>query len=291
MDWLIAYVPIFSFGLLPVIATKIGGRPVEQSMGVSVGSLLFAVILYFIHKPALNSSVVIVSMISGVFWSVGSIGQFMGLKYLGVSRSMPLSCAGQIIGTSLVGVLLGDWSTGLSKIFGFSALALIIAGTVFTSYKTDNGGEKPDWKRGILFNVLSAIGFTVYVGVLRYYSINGWDSILPQSFGQIFGVIAISLIFFRILPFNFNAVKNGVGGITWAFGNITLLLSQAKLGLAVAYPFSQAAIIVAVLGGVFINKEKKDRKEWISSLIGMAIIVAGLVFIYLSSVYDTTHIQ
>lgn len=286
-DWLIAGIPILSFGMLPVIATKIGGRAVDQSMGAALGSMVFAVILFLVRRPELNQHIFFVSLFSGFFWAIGSVGQFMGLKYLGVSKSMPLSCAGQIIGTSLLGILLGDWATSTSRIFGFSALALIILGTVFTSYKSSKGGIQPQWKKGILINVVSAIGFSLYVGILKYYNISGWSSILPQSFGQAIGIILISLIFFKSLPFNFLAVKNSVGGVIWGTGNIALLLSQAKLGLAVAYPISQAAIIISVLGGVFINKERKNKKEWISTIIGMVIIVIGLFFIYLSSIYDT----
>ncbi|MDU1905022.1 MAG: GRP family sugar transporter [Dysgonomonas sp.] len=83
------------------------------------------------------------------------------------------------------------------------------------------------------------------------------------------------------------AVKNSIGGLIWSIGNIALLLSQVKIGLAVAYPFSQAAIIVSVLGGIFINKERKNRKEWISTIVGMGLIIIGLFLIYLSSIYDT----
>lgn len=66
-------------------------------------------------------------------------------------------------------------------------------------------------------------------------------------------------------------------------GNIALLLSQVKLGLSVAYPVSQAAVIVSVFGGVFINHEHKTRKEWIFAGTGILIICAGLSLIYLSS--------
>lgn len=287
MDWLIAAIPIFSFGILPVLATKIGGRPVEQSMGVAVGSMIFALILFVLRKPELNFPVFLISFLSGIFWAVGSVGQFMGLSYLGVSKSTPLCNGAQIIGTALLGVILGNWATVSSKLFGFGALLLIITGILFTSYKEKKPGEKIEWKKGILVNLMSALGFTCYVGILRVYNIDGWSSILPQSFGQIFGILLISLIFFRTQPFTKISFKNSITGIIWAVGNIALLLSQAKIGLAEAYPVSQASIIVSVLGGVFINKEYKNRKEWISTITGMLIIIAGLCMIYLSSLYDS----
>ncbi len=289
IDWLIAFVPILSFGFLPVVATRIGGKPIEQSMGVALGSVVFALVFFLIRRPELNSHIFWISFLSGMFWSVGSIGQFVGIKYLGVSKSVPILNGGQIIATSLLGVFLGEWATSESKIYGFSALFLIILGIVFTSYKQHTTGEKTEWGKGLFINLIAVIGFACYIGLLKYFQIDGWSTILPQSFGQVAGVILIGLVFFKTFPLTKFTGKNSVGGLIWAVGNIALLISQLKLGLAVAYPVSQAAVIVSVLGGVFINKERKNRKEWIAAIVGMIIIIAGLYLIYLSNVYDVEN--
>ena len=281
-SWLIACIPILSFGLLPVVATRIGGRPIDQTMGTALGSIVFALVVFFIRKPELNEHIFLFSSLSGIFWAVGSLGQYMGITYLGVSRSIPISCGTQIIFASLMGVLLGDWASPAAKIYGFSALALIIVGIVFTSYQSGPHDKRSQWAKGIGINIVSSLGFSGYVAILNYHHINGWDSLLPQSFGQVAGIIVIALVFFRQLPFNFFAVKNTASGLIWSTGNIALLLSQAALGLAVAYPIGQAAIIVSVLGGVFINGEKKNKKEWSYTLIGIGVIIAGLFLIYLS---------
>jgi glucose uptake protein len=281
-SWLIATIPILSFGLLPVVATRIGGKPIDQTMGTALGSILFALVVFVIRRPELNGHIFLFSALSGVFWAVGSLGQYMGITYLGVSRSIPISCGTQIVCTSLMGVLLGDWAAPAAKLYGFSALALIIVGIFFTSYQSAKQDKRSQWGKGIGVNILSSLGFTGYVAILNYHHINGWDSLLPQSFGQAAGIIVIALLFFRQLPFNFFAVKNIGSGLIWSTGNIALLLSQAALGLAVAYPIGQAAIIVSVLGGVFVNGELKTKKEWGYTLVGIGIIIAGLFLIYLS---------
>lgn len=94
MDWLIACIPILSFGLIPVVATFLGGKPVEQSMGIAFGSLAFAIAVFFIKKPELNPHIFLIGVLSGVFWAIGSVGQFKGTQYLGVSKSMPVSNGG-----------------------------------------------------------------------------------------------------------------------------------------------------------------------------------------------------
>lgn len=284
--WLLACLPIFSFGFLPVAATRIGGRPVDQTMGTALGSIVFAVIVTLIRRPEVNENTFLIGMCSGMFWAVGSLGQYIGITYLGVSRSIPVSCGTQIIFASLMGILLGDWATPAAKIYGFAALVLIIVGIFFTSYQSAHEGKRSQWGKGIGMNIISSLGFTGYVAVLNYFHVNGWDSLLPQSVGQVAGTIAISLVLFRTLPFNKAAGKNGIGGLIWSIGNIALLLSQAAIGLAVAYPIGQAAIIVSVLGGVYINGETKDKKEWRHTFTGIAIIILGLFLIYLSSVND-----
>lgn len=286
LDWLIAFIPILSFGLIPVIGTLIGGKPTEQSMGIALGGFVFSLIVVLIRRPEMTPHIFIIGFLSGVFWSIGSVGQFMGINALGVSRATPMLNGGQIIGTSLLGVLLGDWVSVTAKTYGFIALFLIIVGIVFTSYKQQDGtGQKPQWAKGILINLIAVLGFTAYVGVLKYYQIDGWSSIFPQSIGQITAIFVIGLIYFKSQSFTKYSFRNSIIGVIWGIGNIALLLSQVSLGLAIAYPVSQAAVIVSVFGGVLINKERKSRKEWLFAGIGIAVICAGLYMIYLSGLH------
>lgn len=284
VDWLIAFIPILSFGLIPVIGTLIGGKPTEQSMGIALGGFVFSLIILIVRRPDISPHIFIIGFLSGVFWSIGSVGQFMGINALGVSRATPMLNGGQIIGTSILGVLLGDWASASAKTYGFIALFLIIVGIFFTSYKQqdNNSKVKTQWTRGIIINLIAVLGFTAYVGILKYYNIDGWSSIFPQSIGQIVAIYILGLLIFKAQSFTKFSLRNSVIGVIWGVGNIALLLSQASLGLSIAYPVSQAAVIVSVFGGVLINKERKTRKEWISAGIGIAVICAGLFMIYLS---------
>lgn len=285
VDWLIACIPIISFGLIPVIGTLIGGKPTEQSMGIALGGFVFSLIILLIRRPEMSLHIFIIGFLSGAFWSIGSVGQFMGINALGVARATPMLNGGQIIGTSILGVMLGDWASASAKTYGFIALFLIIVGIFFTSYKQQDDGSKvhTQWARGIIINLIAVLGFTAYVGILKYYRIDGWSSIFPQSIGQIVAIYIIGLLLFKSQSFTKYSFRNSVIGVIWGVGNIALLLSQVSLGLSIAYPVSQAAVIVSVFGGVLINKERKTRKEWISALTGIAIICVGLFMIYLSA--------
>lgn len=283
IDWLIAFIPVVSFGLIPVIGTLIGGKPTEQSMGIALGGFVFSLIILLLRRPDITLHIFIIGFLSGVFWSIGSVGQFMGINALGVSRATPMLNGGQIIGTSIMGVMLGDWASAGAKTYGFIALFLIIVGIFFTSYKQQNDNKvHTQWTRGIIINLIAVLGFTAYVGILKYYRLDGWSSIFPQSIGQITAIYIIGLLYFKSQSFTKYSLRNSVIGVIWGVGNIALLLSQVSLGLAIAYPVSQAAVIVSVFGGVLINKERKTRKEWISASTGIIIICIGLFMIYLS---------
>lgn len=283
IDWLIAFIPVVSFGLIPVIGTLIGGKPTEQSMGIALGGFVFSLIILLLRRPDITLHIFIIGFLSGVFWSIGSVGQFMGINALGVSRATPMLNGGQIIGTSIMGVMLGDWASTGAKTYGFIALFLIIVGIFFTSYKQQNDNKvHTQWTRGIIINLIAVLGFTAYVGILKYYRLDGWSSIFPQSIGQITAIYIIGLLYFKSQSFTKYSLRNSVIGVIWGVGNIALLLSQVSLGLAIAYPVSQAAVIVSVFGGVLINKERKTRKEWIAAGTGIIIICIGLFMIYLS---------
>lgn len=283
IEWLVAFIPVLSFGLIPVIGTLIGGKPTEQSIGIALGGFVFSLAVLIFRRPELSLSIFVIGFLSGLFWSIGSVGQFLGINYLGVSRATPMLNGGQIIGTSLLGVLLGEWAAPTAKLYGFIALALIIAGIFFTSYQQKKpGAQKPQWRKGILINVIASLGFTAYVGILKYYRIDGWNSVFPQSIGQVAAISVMSLVMFKTQPFSRLSFRNSVIGIIWGIGNIALLLSQARLGLAIAYPVSQTAVIVSIAGGVLINKERKTRREWIYTAVGIAVICVGLFWIYLS---------
>lgn len=285
LEWLVALVPMLSFGLIPVIGTLIGGKPVEQSMGIALGGLLFSLAVVLLRRPEITPHIFLIGFLSGAFWAVGSIGQFAGIRYLGVSRATPMLNGGQIIGTSLVGIALGDWASHTAKAFGLSALGLIILGIVLTSYKQQRGSERPQWGRGIAVNLVAVLGFTAYVGILKYYAISSWSSVFPQSIGQIAAIFLYGTLFLKTRTFSRKSLHNGVIGVIWGIGNLALLVSQARLGLSVAYPISQAAVVVSVFGGVFVNRETKTRREWLMTALGIAVIFAGLYLIYLSETH------
>ena len=133
--------PLLGWGLYPTIASKIGGKPVNQILGSTLGTLIFALVLAMIKGLALPSGAALFfSVLSGIGWGTAQIITFHSFTLIGSSKAMPITTAFQLLGASLWGVFyLGDWPTATAKMIGFTALAVIILGawmTVWSEKKT-----------------------------------------------------------------------------------------------------------------------------------------------------------
>ncbi len=137
---LIGLGPLLGWGLFPTIASKFGGRPVNQIFGATVGTLIFAIVLALFKGIGLPGGMALVfSLISGAGWAFGQIITFKAFELVGSSRAMPITTAFQLLGASLWGVFaLGNWPGITNKIIGFLALLVILIGarmTVWTETK------------------------------------------------------------------------------------------------------------------------------------------------------------
>ena len=102
---LIGLGPLLGWGLFPTIASKFGGRPVNQIFGATVGTLIFAIVLALFKGIGLPGGMALVfSLISGAGWAFGQIITFKAFELVGSSRAMPITTAFQF-GASLWGVL------------------------------------------------------------------------------------------------------------------------------------------------------------------------------------------
>ena len=103
---LIGLGPLLGWGLFPTIASKFGGRPVNQIFGATVGTLIFAIVLALFKGIGLPGGMALVfSLISGAGWAFGQIITFKAFELVGSSRAMPITTAFQLLGASLWGVL------------------------------------------------------------------------------------------------------------------------------------------------------------------------------------------
>jgi glucose uptake protein len=275
---LLAVITAACWGSIILVSNKLGGDDNSQTLGTTIGALIFAGAVFLFVRPELSPLVWGAGLASGALWSLGQKNQFGAVKYLGVAKTTPLSTGLQLIGTSFFGIVVfNEWSTGLQITLGIIALVLIIVGAVMTSWGQKEGNdESKSLKKGLVTLLISTVGFVGYVVIINWLEIDGWSALLPQALGMVIGGTALTI---KNKPLNKYALRNLLTGLIWAAGNLTLLLSLPKIGVATSFSLSQTGIVISTLGGIFLLGEKTSKKQTILIITGCLLIIAGGVMI------------
>ena len=278
---LYALVPMFAWGSIGFVSNKIGGKPNQQTLGMTLGALLFAFVVWLFVRPEMSVSLWVFGIIGGMLWSMGQNGQFRAMQYMGVSVGNPLSSGAQLVFGSLIGaIVFGEWSKPIQYTLGIIALILLVIGFYFTSKRDSDNAETnkmTDFGKGFRALTYSTVGYLSYT--ILFNNIMKFDAlavIFPMSVGMVLG--AMIFMKFRI-QFEPVVLKNTLVGLMWGVGNIFMLLAAAKAGLAIAFSFSQLGVVISIVGGILCLGETKTRKEMRWLTIGIACFIVGAVLL------------
>lgn len=279
---LIGLGPLLGWGLFPTIASKFGGRPVNQIFGATVGTLIFAIVLALFKGIGLPGGMALVfSLISGAGWAFGQIITFKAFELVGSSRAMPITTAFQLLGASLWGVFaLGNWPGITNKIIGFLALLVILIGarmTVWTETKQQEYSK--NLRSAVILLLVGEIGYWIYSAAPQATDIGGFKAFLPQAIGM----VIVAVIYALMNMSKGNAFKEKVSwqqiisGFFFAFAALTYLISaQPNMnGLATGFVLSQTSVVVATLTGIFFLNQKKTSKELMITIVGLVLILVA----------------
>lgn len=279
-DILIALVPAFGLGFQVISMQLIGGKYTNKVMGMALTTLLVGIVVFFIRPPHITPGLLIGSALCGIGFSVGIILQIKSFDLVGVTMTMPISVGEQLVGTALVGAIcFHEWTNVTQWMLGIGALALIIGGIAMTAYHEKGGGAGTNVKKGMLYLLISSIGFIAYASFPTAFHLDGWEMIPPQA-------VAIFITIFIMVAcqkdndmWKIKTWENMITGVCFAFGNLGIIFSNAINGVAVGYTFSQLNVIISTLGGFLILHEVKTKKETTFTMIGLALVVIGAIMI------------
>lgn len=282
---LIGLGPLLGWGLFPTIASKIGGRPVNQILGTSLGTLIFAAIFSMINGLAFPAGMdLFFSILSGVGWACAQIITFKCFTMIGSSRAMPVTTAFQLLGASLWGVFfLGNWPGATAKLLGAFALVLIMIGAKMTVWSETESTESAGiMKKAVLLLAVGEIGYWAYSAAPQATAIDGMHAFLPQAIGMVIVAVIYSAVVTikggETSPF-IEAVsyKQIFSGFFFAFAALTYLISaQPDMnGLATGFILSQTSVVLATLTGIWFLGQKKTAKEMTVTIIGLVLILAA----------------
>lgn len=282
---LIGLGPLLGWGLYPTIASKLGGRPVNQILGSTIGTLIFAIVFEVIKGIGLPTGMDLVfSILSGVGWATAQIITFQSFTLIGSSRAMPITTAFQLLGASLWGVFaLGNWPGTTAKLLGAFALVLIILGAWMTVWSEKKDKENSNLlKKAVLLLAVGEIGYWAYSAAPQATSIDGMHAFLPQAIGM----VLVAVVYTAVLSFKGNeksaftevvSYKHIFSGFFFAFAALTYLISaQPDMnGLATGFILSQTSVVLATLTGIWFLGQKKTKKEMTITVIGLVLILAA----------------
>lgn len=289
IDYFIALLPALFLGFMSIVLVAQGGDDRQKTLGTLGGAFLFSALATPFIDVHWTTKTLLISFLSGLILGFGQYLQILCLKELGVSRTMPLTTAGQIIFMCLGGIILfGEMNHGLALVFALSSIALLTLGVVFISKteKTEEATEENvDWKRGTILLVISTACLVAYLLLVQGFGLDGRSVILPQSVGYfLVGLIATIPALSPQLGKEDNrwsllTLRQLIPGLMWGAAILLTQISSARLGVAVAFPLSQMGVIIQTFGGILILHETRTRREMRWTIIGVAIMVIGVVMV------------
>lgn len=278
MNIVLALLPALAWGLFPLVVSKIGGSPANQILGIGLGSTLVGIIVILITRVQIPANIFWLSLLSGILWSTGQVGQFVSYKHIGVSKTMPISTGFQLVGNSLLGVVMfGEWPAAYEKGLGFLALVLIIIGISLTAI-TDSNSKYKVTTKNILFLLVTTIGYWVYSTFPKTVNASAQTLYFPQMLG-----ILIGSLLFLIFSKQFKEVTNkvswldAIGGVLFGLGALTYMFSAKINGVTSAFIFSQLSVVLSTLGGMYFLHEKKTGRELRFTYIGLILVIVGSI--------------
>ncbi len=276
MSILIGLIPALAWGVMPLFVRKIGGKPTNQILGTTAGTLLAAIAVQVYLHPHIPERAFFLALLSGALWVVGQVGQYTAFNSLGVSRTMPLSTGLQLIGTTLIGVLVyHEWRGTRAVIFGYYALALVIVGIYLTTIQGKGSGGGID-KSALLMLFLTNFGYLAYSSIPEVVGAKGTEIFLPQAIGMLLAALVYILATRHTAALREKTSwKNMLPGLLFAVASLTYIISAERNGIATGFVLSQLSVVISTLGGILVLKEKKTRFELFATIIGLILIVAG----------------
>ncbi|WP_262314802.1 GRP family sugar transporter [Lacticaseibacillus parakribbianus] len=274
MAIIIALIPALAWGSIGLVSAKLGGNAYQQTLGMTLGALVFGIGTWLIMRPVLDTKVWALGILSGLFWALGQSQQFQTMKYIGVSMTVPMSTGMQLVANTLAGALLfHEWQSGKDVGMGLLALLFLVLGAILTSRKEkDTAAADTRLAQGLRTLLFSTAGYAGYTIVVNAGHLDATAVVLPQAVGMVIGALLFSI---GHDAFNKETGKNVLTGVLWGTGNVFMLMAMAQVGLAIAYSMSQMGIVISTFGAIFLLGERKTHKEMTWIAWGSLLIIAG----------------
>ena len=281
MDIAVALVPSLLFGALSLLLGAFPTDTRRQNTAVMVGAGAVSLGCATLLGAPWSLNATIWGAACGLMWTGGQVFVLRAFRAWGVSRTMPLTTALQLLLNATLGVsLFGEWRAPGSPALGAGALVLIMLGAAGCSWQERAGpGPTAAQRRdGLLATAASAVLYGSYPSLLRAVEVPPAHAVGPMGLGLLAGAILCALILPRRASLRGPRIAPALlaGGL-WAIGNVLMLRSTAAVGVASGFTLSQLGFVLATVGGLTILGEKRTGRERAVVAVGIVAAVVGLV--------------
>jgi len=263
VGWGTYFVPVKKTGLNNIF---------QLQGGIGIGAIIFALtMLPFYGSPTID----IYGVSAGVIWVAASVLMLLAVKYIGLARAAPIDGSLVIITSFLWGLLFFKEQLG-SLLFALIGLTLLVIGMPLIAVGEKRNGSKKGY--------ILAISAGLLWGAI-FVPLKLADTLESTYFSMAFTIFIIGIIL-MIAARQFRTKDVAVGtaaGVLWNAANLTSFIAIASLGLAIGYPLTQLAILIAVLWGLLYFKEVTQKKSSLAIYAGAAVVLIGSAFLAFSS--------
>lgn len=246
-------------------------------------------------------------LLGGVIFNISNILMVMAVAIAGMAVGVSVTvCISLVIGVIInyLGAPSGN------PVWLFAGVALVVVSIVFNALAYRGMAASTDHKTS------KGLQLAVSSGILMGFFYRFVARTMPSDFSQIesgqlspytavfifiAGVFLSNFLLNTYImkrpiegkPLDYNEYFKGgfknhlagiLGGLVWCMGMMFSILGGAKAGFAISYGLGQAAVIIAVLWGIFVWKEFKDapKKTGIYLSIMMVLFIIGIICMILA---------
>ena len=245
-------------------------NPFTYQAFVGIGALIVGIIASFLLNIPFQDS--IIAFIPGIMWAAANFIGVNAVMNSGISW-LSISQATVLLTSFLWGVLFFR-EPFQSLPLAIVGISLLMLGILLVSIGGLKDGNK---KRGFAFFVIAGIIWgSIYVAPLSFRM--PARSIIPS---MMLAVFLSGLVLFLIgRKFQTSNASNSIfSGTLWAIGNVAATLSIDLIGIALAGPLPQLAMLVSVAWGTFYFKEVEGNKKILRMVVGGLVLVLGAILL------------
>jgi DME family drug/metabolite transporter len=233
---------------------------------------------------------IVLTVVSGfIGLGVGDTLYMMALKYVGVSRAVPLASTYPLFSVLWATTLLGQTLT-LPVLVG--ALAILLGIFLLSQSKEENSqiAASVSFRKGVLLSMATAVVWSVSITLMDIAITMPGANTADANFELItLRITGISVLFLALMPvldknLDFLKTKRGtivllcVGGlIANGIGWFLMNVSFANIHEAQAVPISSTTPLFSVVAGLILFREKLNFE----SALGAIAIVSGVILIFI----------